>query len=591
MFASTPGQAISYQVGKLQVMESLLAAARPARQKLFPSESFTILSGKTATCRSPCFVGNCSTTLAMCRRWHPATAKGTCHPVSVISRVRSFPLPARAPAAYSAFVVVFISLGGFASAQSPLALASPAAAATPAGSAVADVYGRATPQSLRVPTSLTLAGLVTSAKPPTTSICVTGKPEDRAKNGPVLAQQLLQILDRDSQFDLADLSNDPAGDPNAPLPGFNDLDTFAVNNTKIVLQLARVDTRSGSHIWVVSADSLKKIPDQAAQAADTATEKRLPTALVTTTFLDTPLWQWIFYALVVAALFTASRLLSPLILAALGLVFRKFSSSFDAQSIRQLLGPLRLLASILVFRAAVEFIGGSALMRLYLGRGMTLLLFAGAAWLAGAFVDGIAERVRVRLVADQRGVSQSILPLVSGILKIALLALAILATLSSWGYNTTTLLAGVGVGGLAIALAAQKTLENLFGGISVITDRPVLVERCNCAGTQSGVVEEIGLRSTRLRTGERSVLSVPNAQFSAMVLENLSARDRFLFHQILRLPAGMLPRPKFARRHGRHRETARRPPQGGSGQAPVAVPRVRRIRGPARDHHLHQDQN
>jgi MscS family membrane protein len=457
----------------------------------------------------------------------------------VISRVRSFPLPSRAPAACGAVVVVFISLGGFggfggfAFAQGPLALASPAAAA-PTGSAVADVYGRATPQS-SVFNFLDACRAGDFRKASRYLDLRDRKPEDRAKNGPVLAQQLLQILDRDSQFDLADLSNDPAGDPNAPLPGFNDLDTFAVNNTKIVLQLARVDTRSGAHIWVVSSDSLKKIPVLAAQAAETATEKRLPTALVTTTFLDTPLWQWIVYALVIAALFTASRLLSPLILTALGLVFRRFSSSFDAQSIRQLLGPLRLLASILVFRAAVEFIGGSALLRLYLGRGMTLLLFAGAAWLAGAFVDGIAERVRVRLVADQRGVSQSILPLVSGILKIALLALAILATLSSWGYNTTTLLAGVGVGGLAIALAAQKTLENLFGGISVITDRPVLVGDACRFGTQSGVVEEIGLRSTRLRTGERSVLSVPNAQFSAMVLENLSARDRFLFHQILRL--------------------------------------------------------
>ena len=455
----------------------------------------------------------------------------------MISRIRSIRLPARAPAVYGAAVVAFLSLVGSASAfaQSLLPSASPAAAASaPAGSAVADVYGRTTPQS-SVFNFLDACRAGDFRKASHYLDLRDRKPADRAKDGPKLAQQLLQILDRDGQFDLADLSNDPAGDPNAPQPGFNELDTVAANNTRVVLQLARVDTRSGSHIWVVSSDSLKKIPALAAEAAETPTEKRLPTALVTTVFLDTPLWQWILYALVIAALFTASRLLSPLILAALGLVFRNFSSSFDAQSIRQLLGPLRLLASILVFRAAVEFIGGSALLRLYFGRGMTLLLFIGAAWLAGAFVDGIVERVRVRVVANQRGVSQSILPLLSGILKIALVAFAILATLTSWGYNTTTLLAGLGVGGLAIALAAQKTLENLFGGISVITDRPVLVGDACRFGTQSGVVEEIGLRSTRIRTGERSVLSVPNAQFSAMVLENLSARDRFLLHQILRL--------------------------------------------------------
>jgi len=451
--------------------------------------------------------------------------------MSVISRVRSLPLPA------CAAVVAFLSLGGFASAfaQGLLPSAStPAAAPAPPGSARADVYGRTTPQSSMF-NFLDACRAGDFRKASHYLDLRDRKPADRAKNGPALAQQLLQILDRDSQFDLADLSNDPAGDPNAPQPGFNELDTVVANNTKIVLQLARVETRSGSRIWLVSSDSLKRIPVLAAEAAETPTEKRLPSALVTTIFLDTPLWQWILYALVIAALFTASRLLSPLILAALGVVVRKFSSSFDAESIRGLLGPLRLLASIVVFRAAVEFIGGSALLRLYLGRGMTLLLFAGAAWLAAAFVDGITERVRVRLVANQRGVSQSILPLLNGILKIALVAFAILATLASWGYNTTTLLAGVGVGGLAIALAAQKTLENLFGGISVITDRPVLVGDACRFGTQSGVVEEIGLRSTRIRTGERSVLSVPNAQFSTMVLENLSARDRFLLHQILRL--------------------------------------------------------
>lgn len=454
------------------------------------------------------------------------------HPVSVISRVRSSWRPAHAPAVSVAGLLVLISVGPLASA---LAQTSPPATPAAAPSTVPDVYGRTTPQS-SVFNFLEACRAGDFRKASHYLDLRNRKPSEREKDGPALAQQLLQILDHDSQFDLADLSNDPAGDENDPSPrGFNQLDTVVVNNTKIVLLLARIDTRSGSHIWVVSSDSLKNIPALAAQAAETPAEKRLPSALVATTFLGTPLWKWILYALVIAALVAASGLLSQFILAALGLVFRRFSSSLDAQSIRRLLGPLRLLASVIVFRGVVEFIGGSALLRLYFGRGMTLLLFAGAAWLAGAIVDGVAERVHVRLVADQRGISQSILPLLSRALKIALLIFAVLATLASWGYNTTTLLAGLGVGGLAIALAAQKTLENLFGGISVITDRPVLVGDGCRFGTQSGVVEEIGLSSTRIRTSERSLLSVPNSQFSALVLENLSARDRFLFRQTLHL--------------------------------------------------------
>lgn len=108
-------------------------------------------------------------------------------------------------------------------------------------------------------------------------------------------------------------------------------------------------------------------------------------------------------------------------------------------------------------------------------------------------------------------------------------------TLSYWGYNTTTILAGVGVGGLAVALAAQKTIENLFGGISVITDRPVLVGDFCQFGGQVGTVEDIGLRSTRIRTLDRTVVTVPNSSFSTMTLENFSKRDRIWFHPTLHL--------------------------------------------------------
>jgi len=88
---------------------------------------------------------------------------------------------------------------------------------------------------------------------------------------------------------------------------------------------------------------------------------------------------------------------------------------------------------------------------------------------------------------------------------------------------------------LAVALAAQKTIENLFGGISVIGDRPVLVGDVCRFGDRTGTVMHIGLRSTRIRTPERTVISVPNGQFSSMPLENISGRDKIWFHPVLNL--------------------------------------------------------
>src|SRR5216683_7175778 len=144
-------------------------------------------------------------------------------------------------------------------------------------------------------------------------------------------------------------------------------------------------------------------------------------------------------------------------------------------------------------------------------------------------------RSTITLEARRQTFAHSVLPLASRVLKLMILLLTIASVLSMWGYNTTTLLAGLGVGGLAVALAAQKTIENLFGGLSVIGDRPVLVGDVCRFGDRTGTVMHIGLRSTRIRTPDRTVISVPNGQFSSMALENLSGRDKIWFHPTLNL--------------------------------------------------------
>jgi MscS family membrane protein len=145
----------------------------------------------------------------------------------------------------------------------------------------------------------------------------------------------------------------------------------------------------------------------------------------------------------------------------------------------------------------------------------------------------IILRLNAYLRARQKSFSYSVLPLASRVLKITILLLMIAALLSSWGYNTTTLVAGLGVGGIAIALAAQKTIENFFGGVAVVSDRPVAVGEFCKFGDRMGTVEDIGLRSTRIRTLDRTLVTVPNGQFSSMTLENFDRRDKMLFHFML----------------------------------------------------------
>jgi MscS family membrane protein len=104
------------------------------------------------------------------------------------------------------------------------------------------------------------------------------------------------------------------------------------------------------------------------------------------------------------------------------------------------------------------------------------------------------------------------------------------------GVPLAPLLAGIGVGGLAVALAARPTLENVIGGFTLFADKPVRVgDFCRFGNNRLGTVEEIGLRSTRIRTLDRSVVSVPNSQFSELQLENLTLRDRIRLHAVLQL--------------------------------------------------------
>jgi MscS family membrane protein len=198
-------------------------------------------------------------------------------------------------------------------------------------------------------------------------------------------------------------------------------------------------------------------------------------------------------------------------------------------------GPVQLLLVVAGFRAGLEWIDPSPALRLYLGRGAGFLFFFALAWLGMRVVDLLIVRLRPVLEVKHQTFSYSVLPLASRVLKIIIITATVTALLSNWGYNTGTILAGLGVGGVAVALAAQKTVENLFGGVAVITDRPVTIGDFCKFGDQVGTVEDIGLRSTRIRTLNRTLLTVPNGLFSSVTLENFSKRDKMWFHLMLNL--------------------------------------------------------
>ncbi|MBV9743806.1 MAG: mechanosensitive ion channel family protein, partial [Acidobacteriia bacterium] len=354
---------------------------------------------------------------------------------------------------------------------------------------------------------------------------------ERTKNAPELARQLEDLLD-DTPFDISTLSRDPEGDLSDNASADREhLDTFQADGQTLELELERVQLRQGSRVWLVSADSIPLIPKAHQLIRETPFESKLPSILVTLEFLDTPIWRWIALILLALVIWTVAGALSWALVGAI----RRIRS---AQAFRR---PLHVAVAAVGFRAAIEWAPPATLPRLFLDRAMGLILSLIVAWAVAIVIDLLANRWHSRLDPRAQAVSYSVLPLGRQVVKVLVFLIALLSVIGAWGYNTSTILAGLGVGGLAVALAAQKTIENLFGGISVIGDRPVLVGDFCRFGDRVGTIAHIGLRSTRVRTLDRTVISVPNGQFSSMELENFSARDKIWFHPTLSLRRDTTP--------------------------------------------------
>jgi len=153
--------------------------------------------------------------------------------------------------------------------------------------------------------------------------------------------------------------------------------------------------------------------------------------------------------------------------------------------------------------------------------------------IAGRLADGVAFS-EVGSVQKRR-VDAALLRIVFRLVSVVVLAYLGIYAAEAVGIPIAPLVAGLGVGGLAIALAIRPTLENIIGGLTLFADRPVRVGDFCRYGDEIGTVEQIGLRSTRIRTLERTIVTVPNAEFSQMQLDNFAARDMRLLKTTLGL--------------------------------------------------------
>jgi MscS family membrane protein len=251
---------------------------------------------------------------------------------------------------------------------------------------------------------------------------------------------------------------------------------------------------------------------------------------------DLTWWQWLVVPLALTAAWIAGLFLGRLVRVLLGRAVRRTRVTWDDQIVEGIGRPLNLACAVAVARVAVLWLPLPGHWHGTIVVGLRVVLAVALFWFLLRVVTVGGEIAATSAWAQARPASRSLVPLGARMLQVGVLALALLAVLSDLGFQVTGLLAGLGIGGLALALAAQKTVENLFGAFAMGLDQPFQMgDFISVEGLVTGTVETVGLRSTRIRTPDRTVITVPNGKLADMRIESFATRDRIRFASVLGL--------------------------------------------------------
>ncbi len=354
----------------------------------------------------------------------------------------------------------------------------------------------------------------------------------RQSQGADLAEKLKVLMDRTFVGSLRRLSTNPEGNPDYGVLDQQTIGIFSNGDTDVPVVLVRVADPNSGKIWLFSSETLSKVPELYDNLEAHQVESKLPQGLVRNVFLGMPLWQWLaLFAAIPVALAIGWAVV--LLLAIPRRLWLKLRNRPNLHSYSRMSTPLLVSFSALAHFAIARYLGLPLLPRLYYYRIIGVLISIGFFWFLLRAASLTMQRLRIHAISAGRIGIGTLMVLGERLLGALVAIVAILTTISILGFNLTTALAGLGIGGIAIAFAAQKTLENLLGGISVLADEVIRVGDYCRFGDRVGTVEDISLRSTRIRTDARTELSIPNGALATMNIENLTRRDKILFNPAL----------------------------------------------------------
>ena len=413
---------------------------------------------------------------------------------------------------------------------------TPEAPAAEDAPAAADPYGRGTPEG-------TIGGFVSAiaaADYARASLYLNLQdiPEARRETrGKELAEQLQTLLDRGGTFlPRTAISGKPEGQLDDGLePLVDRVGTIRSDSEKIDILLESVESETGP-IWLISRETLGAVPGLLARS-ETATaplENVLPKPFLEKTAFGAPIGHWLTLIGLALLCYLASWMLIALALRIDAWWYRLRHR--DARSVFVAMAPpLRLWLAAIAVTIIAPRLGLSIVARELFARAVEVVGWFALAWLAWRVIDAVGGVIIRRLQRHGSGQFAQLATFLRRLVKALVIVIGVLAIFDTLGYDMTAGIAALGVGGLALALGAQKLIENLVASITILADQPVRVGEYCRVGDTAGTVEELGIRSTRIRTSDQTLVVIPNSDFAAKPIENFSRRGQFWFHPTLNL--------------------------------------------------------
>jgi MscS family membrane protein len=243
------------------------------------------------------------------------------------------------------------------------------------------------------------------------------------------------------------------------------------------------------------------------------------------TLWENELWKYLFSLVYIFFAFYISKLLDYLTRVWLKRWAEKTETKFDDLILELLNGPVKVVAFMIFLRIGLDVFAWPATVQKILTKGFTVIVAISLTYMVMKLIDLLLNFWRQRAAAkEDEAFNKQLFPIIRKSLKIFVIVVATLVTLDNLDVNITAAIASLSIGGLAVGLAAQDTLANLFGAVAVFLDKPFRIgDMVKIEGVQ-GTVESIGLRSTRVRNLDGHLVTIPNKTMGNAIITNITGR-------------------------------------------------------------------